>query len=63
MVCSVRGVVLGSKQQFEDMVRFIEEKNVKPVVDEKVFEIDGVKEAYEWIDQQKHFSKVVVKIA
>ncbi|TVY31520.1 Zinc-type alcohol dehydrogenase-like protein, partial [Lachnellula subtilissima] len=36
-VCSVRGIVLGSKRQFEDMVKFIEEKDVRPVVDERIF--------------------------
>jgi len=59
----VRGIVLGSKRQFEDMVKFIEEKDVRPVVDEKVFGIDEVREAYQWVDEQKHFSKVVIKIA
>ena len=62
-VCSVRGIVLGSKRQFGDMVRFVEEKDVRPVVDGKVFEIDEVREAYRWVDEQRHFSKVVIKIA
>jgi D-arabinose 1-dehydrogenase-like Zn-dependent alcohol dehydrogenase len=61
-VCSVRGVILGSKNQFEEMVRFIEEKDIKPVIDERVFAMDEVKEAYKWIDEQRHFSKVVIKM-
>jgi len=62
-VCSVRGVILGSRNQFEDMVKFIEEKGIKPVIDEKIFKLDEVKEAFRWIDEQRHFSKVVIKIA
>jgi len=62
-VCSVRGIVLGSKRQFEDMVKFIEEKDLRPVVDERIFKIEEVQDAYRWIDEQRHFSKVVIKIA
>jgi NADPH:quinone reductase-like Zn-dependent oxidoreductase len=45
------------------MVKFIEEKGVEPVVDERVFELHEVKEAYLYLKEQKHFSKVVIKIA
>lgn len=62
-VCSVRGVVLGSRRQFEDMVRFVEERGVRPVVDERVFGFEEVRDAYRWVDEQRHFSKVVIKIA
>ena len=62
-VCSVRGLFLGTRDQFDDMVKFIEEKGVEPVVDDKIFAMDEVKEAYEWLEKQKHFSKVVIKIA
>lgn len=36
-VCSARGVFLGTKDQFNEMIRFIEEKDVKPLFDEMVF--------------------------
>ncbi|KAH7390227.1 hypothetical protein BKA64DRAFT_117887 [Cadophora sp. MPI-SDFR-AT-0126] len=62
-VCSVRGVILGSKKQFEEMVKFVEKHEIKPVVDDRICDIDEVKEAYAWLDEQKHFSKVVIKIA
>ena len=62
-VCSVRGLILGTKKQFKDMVEFIEENGIEPVVDEKVFSLHDVKEAYKWLEEQKHFSKVVIKIA
>ncbi|KAH7312014.1 alcohol dehydrogenase [Rhexocercosporidium sp. MPI-PUGE-AT-0058] len=61
-VCSVRGVILGSKRQFDDMVRFVEEHDIRPVVDERVFGFGEVREAFRWVDEQKHFSKVVIKL-
>lgn len=61
-LCSIRGIFLGTKNQFKDMVKFIE-KGVEPVVDMRVFELHEVKEAYLYLKEQKHFSKVVIKIA
>ncbi|KXH34758.1 zinc-containing alcohol dehydrogenase [Colletotrichum simmondsii] len=60
--CIVRGVVLGSRAQFRDMVRFLEEKNVKPVIDDKTFELAEAKAAYARLKEKKHFSKIVIKI-
>ena len=36
-VCSVRGIFLGTKKQFKDIVAFVEEKGIVPVVDERAF--------------------------
>jgi NADPH:quinone reductase-like Zn-dependent oxidoreductase len=61
-LCTTRGFLLGTRVQFEEMNRFIDEKGVKPVVDDRVFGFNEVKEAYEYLESQKHFSKVVVDI-
>lgn len=61
-LCTFRGVYVGSRQQLEDMVRCIEANDIHPVVDEKVFALDEVKEAYEYMWDQKHFGKVVIKV-
>jgi D-arabinose 1-dehydrogenase-like Zn-dependent alcohol dehydrogenase len=61
-VFSVRGVLLGTREQLIDMVNFIEEKGIEPVVDEKIFGINEVKEAFSFLESQRHFSKVVIKI-
>ena len=45
------------------MNSFIEKHGVRPVVDERVFGFDEVKEAYTYMQEQKHISKVVVRIA
>lgn len=60
-VCSFRGVVLGTRDQFAAMVDFIEEHKIEPVVDERIFEFYEVKEAYAYLESQKHFSKVVIR--
>lgn len=62
-LCTVRGLLVGSRLQFEDMNRAIEANNIHPVVDEKVFELGQLKEAYEYMWDQKHFGKVTIKIA
>lgn len=59
--CVARGVVLGSREQFEEMNQFMEEKGVKPVVDERVFGFE-VREAYGYMMGQGHFSKVCIQI-
>ena len=61
-ICTVRGVLVGSRQQFEDMNRAIEANDIKPVVDEKVFTLDETKEAYQYMWDQKHFGKLCIKI-
>ncbi|KAK2010960.1 putative alcohol dehydrogenase [Colletotrichum eremochloae] len=60
--CIVRGVLVGSRNQFRKMVRFIEEKKVKPAVDDVTFELSEVKDAYARLKAKKHFSKIVIKI-
>lgn len=61
-ICTVRGVLVGSRQQFEEMNRAIEANDIKPVVDEKVFTLDETKEAYQYMWDQKHFGKLCIQI-
>ncbi|RKL44974.1 hypothetical protein BFJ72_g3624 [Fusarium proliferatum] len=58
----VRGIVVGSRDQFEAMARAIEASDFKPVLDQHVFKLDKLKDAYQYLVDQKHFSKVVIKI-
>lgn len=48
-VCTVRGVYVGSREQLEEMVKFMEEHEIHPVMDKTVFTLDTVKEAYEYM--------------
>ncbi|KAL5334588.1 hypothetical protein BJX70DRAFT_411148 [Aspergillus crustosus] len=61
-LCMTRGFLLGSRVQFAEMNRFIDEKGVKPVVDERALGFGEVKEAYQYLERQRHFSKVVIDI-
>ncbi|KAK7744451.1 hypothetical protein SLS53_003335 [Cytospora paraplurivora] len=61
-LCVIRGIVLGSRSMFRDYVRFLEERNVKPAVDDVVFDLEDAKQAFERLEKQEHFSKVVIKM-
>lgn len=47
-VCIFRGVYVGSREQMEEMVQAIEINDIHPVVDEKVFDFEKAKEAYQY---------------
>lgn len=62
-ICTVRGLLVGSRLQFEQMNRAIEVNDIHPVVDGKVFDFSQTKEAYQYMWDQKHFGKLCIKIA
>jgi NADPH:quinone reductase-like Zn-dependent oxidoreductase len=62
-ICTVRGLLVGSRLQMEDMCRAIEQNDLHPVVDEKVFGFGELKEAYQYMWEQKHFGKLTVRVA
>ncbi|PTB68542.1 GroES-like protein [Trichoderma citrinoviride] len=62
-VCVVRGIFVGSRQQFEEMNRAIESTKIRPLVDSKIFSFDELKEAYQYQWEQKHFGKVVIQVS
>ncbi|MEO8664319.1 MAG: zinc-binding dehydrogenase [Ignavibacteria bacterium] len=53
------GSTMGSSKDFEEMIKFIDEKKVVPVIDE-VFPIQNVSEAFKKMDEGKQFGKIVV---
>jgi NADPH:quinone reductase-like Zn-dependent oxidoreductase len=61
-LCTVRGIIVGSRQQFEDMVRAIEASDIHPVVDKKVFSFEKAVDAYKYQWDQKHIGKVVIEV-
>ncbi|KAK8160966.1 hypothetical protein IWX90DRAFT_438952 [Phyllosticta citrichinensis] len=61
-IATVRGLLVGSRAQFEDMNRAIETHNLHPIVDEKVYTLEQTKEAYQYMWEQKHFGKLAIKI-
>jgi D-arabinose 1-dehydrogenase-like Zn-dependent alcohol dehydrogenase len=60
--CIIRGILVGSRMQFEDMNRAIDVNKIKPVVDDKIFSFEEAKAAYQHVWDQKHFGKTVIKV-
>ncbi|KAF2143669.1 uncharacterized protein K452DRAFT_267952 [Aplosporella prunicola CBS 121167] len=61
-LCTVRGIFVGSRQQFEDMNRAIQANDIHPVVDKQVFSLEQSKDAYQYMLDQKHIGKICIKI-
>ncbi|EHY58293.1 hypothetical protein HRR83_004847 [Exophiala dermatitidis] len=61
-LCTVRGILVGSKQQFQEMNRAIEANDIHPVVDSNTFKFENALDAYQYQWDQKHFGKVVIEV-
>ncbi|CAF0979933.1 unnamed protein product [Adineta steineri] len=59
---TLRGIQVGSVEQFNEMTRAIDMHQIKPLID-KVFKFEDLKSAYEHQWSQQHVGKVVIKIA
>jgi NADPH:quinone reductase-like Zn-dependent oxidoreductase len=55
------GIFVGSRRMLEDLMRFAEAVNLKPVVD-RVFTFDQAREAYRHMESGSHFGKVVIAV-
>lgn len=60
--CVIRAVIIGTRKMFKEMNDFVEAKGIKPVLDEKVFRFEEVPEAYRYVEQAKHFSKIAIEL-
>ena len=58
---SILGSTMGSKSELLDIMRLVEKKTLKPVVD-GVFNLDKIGDAHKRLEGRKAFGKVVVKI-
>lgn len=58
--CIARGLAVGSRAHFEAMNRALTAGKIRPVVYEKVFELEELQEAYQCVLEQRGFGKVVV---
>ncbi|KAI0384082.1 zinc-binding dehydrogenase [Hypomontagnella monticulosa] len=61
---TARGVWTGNRLQMEDMCRAIEAnvEKLRPVVDAKIFKLEQLKEAYEYLSSGKHQGKICIEI-
>jgi NADPH:quinone reductase-like Zn-dependent oxidoreductase len=55
------GIFVGSRTMAEDLYRFVETADIRPVVD-RVFDFDRAREAYAHLEAAGHFGKVVIKV-
>jgi len=60
--CITRTELVGSRNQFEEMNKAIEANATKPVVDKRVFKLEELKEAYQYMWDQKHVGKLTIEI-
>jgi D-arabinose 1-dehydrogenase-like Zn-dependent alcohol dehydrogenase len=62
----LKGSTMGSRKEFKDMVAFVNEKKIKPIVSRVVKGLDNVKEIDTLFDEMKvgsQFGKLVVEIS
>ncbi|KAI9925308.1 hypothetical protein ASPWEDRAFT_54847 [Aspergillus wentii DTO 134E9] len=59
-VCTVRGVEVGNRLQFEEMMQFMEAWKIRPVLEERRFALKDVKEAYKYFWKGSHVGKMVI---
>jgi len=64
-LCTTRGILVGNRVMMEDMCRAIEANvdQLRPVVDQKTFKLEELKDAYEYMWSEKHQGKVCIEIA
>jgi NADPH:quinone reductase-like Zn-dependent oxidoreductase len=55
------GLMVGSRAMTQDLARFVEQAQLKPVIDRR-FAFEQVGAAYRYLEQAAHFGKVVVEI-
>jgi NADPH:quinone reductase-like Zn-dependent oxidoreductase len=55
-------VYVGSRVMFEDLLRALELRQVRPVID-RTFAFDEAAAAYQYLESQAHFGKVVIQVA
>ncbi|KIW62363.1 hypothetical protein PV04_10543 [Phialophora macrospora] len=58
---TLKGIMNGPRDRFEEMLRFYEKKKIRPVVD-KVFSFDEAREALQYLYGGGHFGKVVIRV-
>lgn len=57
----IQGLVVGGRNAFLEMNKAIETSGLRPVVD-RVFPLDKIKEAIQYLRSGSHFGKIVIKI-
>lgn len=63
LILGFRGILGGTKDDFEDVNRFLEEKNVKlDAIIGRSFAFEDSPKALEYMAEGKHIGKIVIKL-
>jgi zinc-binding alcohol dehydrogenase/oxidoreductase len=58
---NIYGSTMGTESEFKQMIRFVEEREIRPIVD-KIFPLDQAEQALRYMDSGQQFGKIVLKI-
>jgi len=58
---TLKGILNGPKERFEEMVEFYDIHQIRPVID-RVFDFDAAKEGLKYLYSGAHFGKVVIRV-
>lgn len=58
---TVRGVTVGSRESFENLLRFLQRAGIRPVID-SVFDFESAPQAFARLASGEHHGKIVIKV-
>lgn len=58
---SLLGCMMGNEEEFIDMLTFVNEKQIKPIID-RVFSLSEAQSAFQHVESDKRFGKVILQI-
>lgn len=61
-VLTLKGIIVGPTDRFEEMVRFVEKHEIHPVIC-KTFSFEEAKDALKYLESGSHFGKVVIQVS
>ena len=56
---TIKGSTMGTPEEFNDMLDFVNEHKVKPIID-KIFPLNQINEAFDYMISGSHFGKIVI---
>jgi zinc-binding alcohol dehydrogenase/oxidoreductase len=59
---NIMGTVMGTQEEFRSMLAFYEQHNLKPVLD-KEFSLEGIENAFKYMNAGEHFGKITISIS
>ena len=57
----IRGVIVGSRKMYEDLINAVSKHNIKPIID-RVYDFDQANEAVAYMASTDKIGKVVIRV-